>query len=335
MRNFVISILRRPRLTIALLLLILAARAGVASAADRAASKPSADGKPPLVVAPFDAATAKKRQADWARYLRQPVEISNAIGMKLKLVPPGEFQMGTPDDYISQRLFWPGSLDSHRDETPRHLVRITRPFYLGIYQVTRGQFKQFVAAGSYKTEAETNGKGGWGYDGQCLLQQKPEYNWRNPGFPQTDDHPVVNVSWNDATAFCRWLGRKEGKEYRLPHEAEWEYACRAGSNEFYNNAGFVHTRPQHHTLAIGSLPANNFELFDMCGGGAAEMCADWYARDYYASSPRNDPEGPKNGTQRVVRGGERSFRDRFPPDACFNLVGFRVLGDCGPLNGKE
>ena len=216
--------------SLACIIAIVAALTGPAFAADAAASKPSADGRPPLGVAPFDAATAKKRQAEWARYMRQPVDVTNSIGMKLKLVPPGEFQMGTAVSPTTIGPVWPYESKSHHDELPQHLVAITRPFYLGVYHVTRGQFNQFAADSNYKTEAETNGKGGWGCDGQDHLVQKPEYNWRNPGFDQTDEHPVVNVSWKDAMAFCRWLGHKEGKEYRLPREAEWEYACLCGND---------------------------------------------------------------------------------------------------------
>ena len=124
-----------------------------------------------------------------------------------------------------------------QDEHPRHRVRITRAFYLGQYAVTVGQFKRFAHDAGYKTEAKRDGTGGWGYnpeDRKCEGRH-PKYNWLNPGFAQTDDHPVVNVTWNDAVAFCRWLSRKEGKTYRLPTEAEWEYACRAGTTTRYCN----------------------------------------------------------------------------------------------------
>src|SRR5471030_2279460 len=100
----------------------------------------------------------------------------------------------------------------------QHRVRITKPFYLGVHDVTRGQFAKFVADTNYKTEAEKGGKGGFGFGAK---------GWRNPekyGNKQTDDHPVVVVSWNDAQEFCKWLSKKEGKTYRLPTGAEWEYA---------------------------------------------------------------------------------------------------------------
>ena len=100
-----------------------------------------------------------------------------------------------------------------------------------------GQFRRFCDSMGYRTEAERDGTGGWGYNPKLRRCEGREvkYNWRNPGFPQTDQHPVVNVTWNDAVAFCRWLSRKEGKTYRLPTEAEWEYACRAGTTTRYSN----------------------------------------------------------------------------------------------------
>src|SRR5262249_36544261 len=102
---------------------------------------------------------------------------------------------------------------------------------------TRGQFREFVKETGHQTEAEKDGQGGFGFNKQTrqFEGRKREYTWRDAGFEQTDEHPVVNVSWNDARAFCAWLSKKEGKVYRLPTEAEWEYACRAGSSTRYCN----------------------------------------------------------------------------------------------------
>lgn len=112
-------------------------------------------------------------------------------------------------------------------------MRITKPFYLGAYEVTVGEFRKFVEDSGYKTDAEKDGIDSWAFNTKTGKLEpegrKPEYTWRNPGWEQTDDHPVVNVTWNDAVAFCEWLSRKEGATYRLPTEAEWEYACRAGT----------------------------------------------------------------------------------------------------------
>jgi formylglycine-generating enzyme required for sulfatase activity len=156
--------------------------------------------------------------------------------MRLITIPAGEFDMGSREP--AKQLAESFKIEARflEDQYPLHHVRISRPFYLGECEVTVGQFHTFVKDTGYTTEAEKDGKGSWGYDpstpkpkpGQRWLQ-KPELTWRNPGFPQTDKHPVVHVSWNDCKAFCDWLSRKEMRTYRLPTEAEWEYACRAGT----------------------------------------------------------------------------------------------------------
>jgi serine/threonine protein kinase len=148
----------------------------------------------------------------------------NSIGMKLVPIPPGKFLMGAPDDEPVRR--------DH--EGPQHEVVLTRPFYIGVYDVTVGQFRAFVKETGYRTEAETSGEGATVLITDSEAKMDPKANWQNPGFEQTDDHPVVCVSWNDAKAFCDWLSKKEGKTYALPTEAQWEYVCRAGSTtRFY------------------------------------------------------------------------------------------------------
>src|SRR5262249_37756723 len=141
-------------------------------------------------------------------------------------------------------------------------------------------------------------------------QRDPKINWRNPGFEQTDDHPVVVVTRGDAQAFCDWLSKKEGRYYTLPTEAQWEYACRAGSRSrfsFGDNEGqlpehaWIVSNSDHKTHPVGKKKPNAWGLFDM-HGNAAEWCLDWYDRDYYARSPRNDPPGPLEGKNVVCRG---------------------------------
>jgi formylglycine-generating enzyme required for sulfatase activity len=173
-------------------------------------------------------------------------------------------------------------------------VRITRPFYLGVHEVTVGQFREFVNDTGYQTDAQkgTLGKGAGGFNPRTREFGFFEaYSWRSAGFKQADDHPVVNVSWNDAMEFCKWLSRKDGKSYRLPTEAEWEYACRAGTTtQYYHgddpeglaavgnvadatvramfpdwewtiNAGDGHV----FTAPVGKLRPNAFGLYDMHG----------------------------------------------------------------------
>ena len=120
-------------------------------------------------------------------------------------------------------------------EQPQHPVKITRPFYLAAHQVTVGQFRRFVEDSGYKTEAEKSDQGSYGWGGK-EWKLDPRKNWKNPGFAQGDDHPVVCVSHNDAVAFLGWLNEQENEKkrgYRLPTEAEWEYACRAGTGGLY------------------------------------------------------------------------------------------------------
>jgi formylglycine-generating enzyme required for sulfatase activity len=123
--------------------------------------------------------------------------VKKTAGIDLVFVPAGEFLMGSAD----------GDKDAYDDEKPRHRVTVSRPFCLGKTEVTVGQFKRFVEATGYKTDAEKAGD---------------KRTWKNPGFEQTDDHPVVYVSWNDADAYCKWLAKETGAEVRLPREAEWE-----------------------------------------------------------------------------------------------------------------
>jgi formylglycine-generating enzyme required for sulfatase activity len=294
----------------------------------------------------------------------QPEIAANSVGMRLARVPAGAFLMGGQEsaeavatvfaDYRRPAEFF-------KDEYPRHRVCITKPFRLGVCEVTVGQFRRFVEATGYQTEAEADGLGGWGYNVATgrVEGRDPEYTWRKPGFAQKDDHPVVNVSWNDAMRFCKWLSRKEGKTYRLPTEAEWEYACRGGTTTRYHygddpaalvrqarvfdaqGKDFAHVHKlvlgpgTKFTAAGGSFPANRFGLHDM-HGNVWEWCADWYAEDYYACSPVDDPKGPDTGTVRVRRGGgwntfppwaRASFRNwNSPVSRCANL-GFRIACD--------
>ena len=158
-------------------------------------------------------------------------------------------------------------------EVPVHKVRVS-PFHLARYEVTVGQFRQFTTDAGYQTQAEADGKGGWGYDpatGICSGRHA-KFNWREPGFPQTDDHPVLNVTWNDAVAFCDWLSRKEGYTYRLPTEAEWEYACRAGSVTKYGygdsasvlgDYAWYGDNSRDRTHPVGQKQPNRWGLYDM------------------------------------------------------------------------
>jgi len=300
--------------------------------------------------------------------------IENSLGMKFVRLPPGEFLMGSDEPPAALARAYP-QYGRERflllaDEAPAHRVRITRAFYLGRHEVTVGQFRHFLAASGYRPEAEADGTGGYGYNpaydpdrsppGDAFEGRSPRYSWRDPGFPQGEDHPVVNVTWNDAVALAKWLSEREGRHYRLPTEAEWEYACRAGTRTRYHSGddpqslvavanvfdadakphwlrweayalpgrdGFAFTAP------VGSFAPNAFGLHDM-HGNVWEWVADYHQDDYYAKSPRNDPQGPASGTVRVRRGGSWhtwafyarcAYRNWNTPDTRYTLVGIRLV----------
>jgi formylglycine-generating enzyme required for sulfatase activity/WD40 repeat protein len=259
---------------------------------------------------------------------------TTAAAIRLRRIPAGEFLMGSPDSDV----------DASADEKPQHSVRITEPFYLGVTEVTRGQFRQFVDETGYRTEAETNGEGGNGWNEEKkTFERAPRFNWLRPGFEQTDEHPVVNVSWNDAMAFCRWLSGKERRTYRLPTEAEWEYACRAGTETRFSFGGdenvlglyaWFAANSASETHPVGLKRPNSLGLYDM-HGNAWEWCLDGYDADYYKRSPRVDPPGPFQPERRVIRSGRwrspardarSAFRAGCAPAFQWDDLGFRVVG---------
>jgi sulfatase modifying factor 1 len=252
-----------------------------------------------------------------------PKPITNTIGMNLQLIKPGTFLMGSPKDEEGR----------YDNEGPRqHEVEITQAFYMGVYPVTKGQFAAFAKAAPYTTEAETDGKG-VGYNASTKKLESGKYSWRVLGFAQADDHPVAEVTWNDAKAFCEWLSKKEGKTYELPTEAEWEYACRAGTktrfwcgdwdgdlkgNANIADASFKEKNPRARgavawddgyafTSPVGSFKANPWGLYDM-HGNVWQWCADGYGP--YQEGTIKDPKGADSGLKdkdgiksRVLRGG--------------------------------
>ena len=204
--------------------------------------------------------------------------ITNSIGMKLVLIPEGEFMMGSP-----------ASEEGRKDhEGPQHRVRITKPFYMGQTEVTQGQW-------------------------ETVMETKPWVAWLGANAKETSDYPATHVAWEDAKQFCERLSRKEsGVTYRLPTEAEWEYACRAGttSRYYFGDSETLLTQYEWWIMAkhggsrtlVGGKKPNPFGLFDMCGN-VFEWCSDWYGVDYYGQSSLDDPQGPAAGSLRVFRGG--------------------------------
>jgi formylglycine-generating enzyme len=259
-------------------------------------------------------------------------------------IPAGKFLMGSPEMENGRG----------KDET-QHEVTISKPFYMGATHVTVAQFAAFVKDSGYKTDAEKSGFA-MGMEIKDIKDGKIDYksmdgcSWRNPGFDQKGDHPVVQVSWNDATAFCEWLSKKSGKKVTLPTEAQWEYACRAGTTTAYPwgdnpddgkgwancadqslkkmipNAptnwkffswddGFVFTSP------VASFKANAFGLYDMTGN-ALQWCQDWLGD--YDKGPPKDPTPPYIC---VLRGG--SWGDN--PEHCRSAYRYGSL----PVSGND
>lgn len=293
--------------------------------------------EPSLLLAPFDQSEALAARKAWAQYQGLGEDRKNSIGMQLVLIPPGEYLMGSGETLEQlRRDFKFGNKTWLASELPQHRVRIARPYYLGAYEVTKGQFRTFADATHYKSEAEKDGLGGAGFDPQKELQpdgkalhQSPRFNWRNWGVEDGENFPVVNMTWNDATAFCDWLSLRDGKKYRLPTEAEWEYACRAGTTgRFYNGndtealtrignvADLSLAQKLHYktlqssdgwafTSPVGQFKPNNFGLYDMIGN-AFEWCRDFYEPNWYDQSPIVNPAGPSEPAEsplHAFRGG--------------------------------
>jgi len=328
---------------------------------------PTPTDKPAPAISPFDAAQAREYQQKWAGYLGVKVEFTNSIGMRFKLIPAGEFVMGSSmsAQEIDRRLPG-GTVDHYADEHPHHTVRLTRPFYLGMHEVTVGDFRRFVTATGHKTTAEREGKAR-GYKDR-KREEIDGLDWQKPGFYQQDTHPVTCVSWDDAMAFCQWLSREDGRTYRLPTEAEWEYACRAGTDTIFfwgdepdNGEGYLNGADEtgkpdgcnwtHKfnfkdgywaTSPAGRFKPNAFGLYDVLGN-VWEWCSDWSGSGYYGESPVDDPPGPVAGSRRMNRGGgwnddarrcRPAFRGGREPAYRSNNQGFRVASSSVDASSK-
>jgi len=264
-------------------------------------------------------------------------------GMQFVYVPEGCFQMGqtrAEEAYLIRTVGEDEYFRYFADEKPRHTVCV-KGFWMGRYEVTVGQWRMFVHETGYR------GKGArfW----RCNGMANPK------GFRQDWNEPVCCVSWYDAQAFIAWLNRKTGWKFRLPTEAEWEYAARAGTQTFWfwgstvdatacryasvadKAHGWEYNFPcddgYSFTAPIGHFLPNKFGLYDMLGN-VWEWCQDWYDRYYYARSPRDNPMGPGSGIYRVIRGGSWRYypsyvrcanRGNDKPDSRDDDLGFRLI----------
>ncbi len=241
-----------------------------------------------------------------------PEAITNSIGMKLVRISPGGFAMGTGQG-------------GDFDERPLHRVTISQAFYMGAGEVSNAQYEQFDPS---------------------------HREWRGQmGLSRDDDEAVVFVSWHEATKFCQWLSQKEGKPCRLPTEAEWEYACRAGTTTaFHTGAALPESLHKHQKqewlpapvrLPVGRTPANAWGLHDL-HGNVEEWCQDWYGP--YEAADQTDPVGRADGDFKVTRGGSHNTPVAFlrsanrlgtlPEDKHW-LIGFRVVQGALPKTAPQ
>ena len=299
------------------------------------AAEPAGETAAGRVPAGFRAAEGTKPEpytgTGWAREV-----VHEKTGITMVFIPAGEFLMGTAEQ--EGQAVYPG-------EGPAHTVRITQPFYLGKDEVTVAAFRGFVEAAGYATAAEKGGGGRVGTDADS--EQNEGVSWKESSFGPEPDQPVVFVSWDDAKAFCDWGG------VRLPTEAEWECACRAGTQTAYSfgdGAGdlgrfaWYDQNSDGHPHAAGGKAGNAWGLHDM-HGNVWEWCADWADQFYYAESPAENPRGPASGDRRVLRGGSwahmaevcrSAFRSGAPPAETFvDSIGFRVCVDVEPAPGSQ
>ncbi len=276
--------------------------------------------------------------------LAPPAIVTAKDGAPVVLVPAGEFIMGSSDEQVAQvARFRPNVRELMKHEQPQHLV-VLDAFYIDQYEVTNAQFLKFVEETGYVTDAEQEG---WGFiwEGTRYWPRVRDANWRAPLGPGSSiagklEHPVVQVSYNDARAYVRWAGK------RLPTEAEWEKASRGTDGRLYPwgnvwDATKVNSWElgPHTTTPVGSYPGgvSPYGANDMVGN-VWEWVADWYHYGYYLWSPRHNPKGLFTGIHRVLRGGcwlnekhvlRCAHRDNYvsTPDFRVHLGGFRCALD--------
>jgi formylglycine-generating enzyme required for sulfatase activity len=281
---------------------------------------------------PMEHADARDLQKDWAKYLDQPVIVEDKYGGKYALIPPGgPFLM---------------------DHKTGYTATVTRPYYLGVTEVTCADFKRFrEGKPDHNLSSDFNDKGGFYVMSEIAngirSQQSRDYNWLNPGYPYGDDLPVTQVTHHDAHRYCTWLSEQTGQRYRLPSEAEWKWACRGGTDTgWYSGHTFPTMEPFEWTgdntnqrpQPVGKKRPNPWGLFDMMGN-VMELTHDLYTKERDQKKGHFvDPKNIAEGAMFVVCGGSYTSTDssRFPRTGVtqisatsyltgYSRIGFRVL----------
>jgi len=264
-------------------------------------------------------ATLSTEQVDYAAQVGLPVAVELELGVgftsKFVLIPPGEFLMGSNDSVEELARIY-SEPPYHACERPLHEVWITTPYYIGLNTVTQAEYATLMSKNPSKFT---------GFFGK-----------------RRDNHPAENMSWHDATDYCNKLALKAAARMRLPTEAEWEYACRAGATSRFSfgdseavlrDYAWYQKNAGGKTNPVATKKPNAWGLYDM-HGNVWEWCHDWYDENYYGECPTEDPEGPAAGQFRVMRGGSwcdpawrvrSAYSSSYTPESSSSSVGFRVV----------
>ena len=285
-------------------------------------------------VVQVDVAAGRER---WVEAFLSPVKSFKGNWGHYVYVAPGSFRMGSARSESRRK----------EDEVP-HPVTLSRGFFIQSKEVTISQWQRFAASSGYKTQAEVQ-EGAYAME-DFFWKKSREYSWQNPGFKQSEEHPVTCITYADALAFIKWLNKNGKYHYRLPTEAEWEYAARAGSGDAFSTGSCISSEHANlnanvswgecsagkfseGTTPVGSYAPNSWGLFDM-HGNVAEWCRDWYGS--YPTGSDLDPLGPSAGTERVTRGGgwvayaynaRSAHRGAKVPEAAYSDLGMRLVVD--------
>ncbi|QDT89991.1 protein kinase domain-containing protein [Gimesia algae] len=300
--------------------------------------------RPDPVLVNDSPARIQELQRAWAEHLKLPAQIAVPVGenvnIDLVLIPPGEFMLGTLEETL-QKPDPPSIPDGPNPrkltaDLPQQLARITSPYYLSKTEISRKQFRNFVSQTRYTTDAEIDRSGGSDFKS---TQNNSQITWASDlDGALSEDHPVANLSWYDANNYCGWLTRNQSRfVFSLPAEAQWEYACRAGTtsnwytsaeSELSKYAWFQSTT----THPCGQLQPNAFGLLDM-HGNVSEWCQDYFSDKDSFSNSVNNPSEPNTGVHRIIRGGSAggeaehcrsAAREGLKPILRDALTGFRV-----------